>query len=127
MAIPCNVDTNISVIRSLDDPSVALVVDAIQQIRAENDGLRSEVAELRTKSSGLQYLGVWEPNDTYACGSAVTWGGSLFIARRDTAAKPGSDGDTGWTLAVKHGRDGRDAPSLRRPPSGTATPRGTTP
>ncbi|EKF39928.1 collagen triple helix repeat-containing protein [Nitratireductor indicus C115] len=50
--------------------------------------------------------GVFKAGDTYSAGDGVTWGGSFWIAQKDTADKPG-DGD-GWRLAVKKGRDGKD-------------------
>lgn len=50
--------------------------------------------------------GVYRPENAYAKGDGVTWGGSFWIAQKDTSEKPG-DGD-GWRLAVKKGRDGRD-------------------
>lgn len=51
--------------------------------------------------------GVWKEG-TYQHGDAVSWGGSLWIAQRDTDAKP-DVADSGWRLAVKKGRDGKDA------------------
>lgn len=53
--------------------------------------------------------GVWREGQ-YAKGDAVTWGGSLWIAREATAEKP--ETSAAWRLAVKRGRDGKDAPSL---------------
>ncbi len=51
--------------------------------------------------------GVFKEGQAYTLGDAVTFGGSLWIAQKDTGDKP--DGpDTGWRLAVKKGRDGRD-------------------
>lgn len=50
--------------------------------------------------------GVWKER-SYRKGSGVTWGGSFWIAQRDTEAKPDTQ-DSGWRLAVKRGRDGRD-------------------
>jgi len=51
--------------------------------------------------------GVFKEGQAYTLGDAVTFGGSLWIAQKDTGEKP--DGpDTGWRLAVKKGRDGRD-------------------
>jgi hypothetical protein len=51
--------------------------------------------------------GVFKDGQAYTAGDAVTYGGSLWIAQKDTGQKP--DGpDTGWRLAVKKGRDGRD-------------------
>ncbi len=51
--------------------------------------------------------GVFKEGQPYETGDAVTFGGSLWIAQKATTAKP--DGpDTGWRLAVKKGRDGRE-------------------
>ncbi|HZH10552.1 MAG TPA: hypothetical protein VEZ24_09285 [Microvirga sp.] len=50
--------------------------------------------------------GIFSEGKNYAAGDGVTWGGSFWIAQKDTATKPGEGGD--WRLAVKKGRDGRD-------------------
>lgn len=51
--------------------------------------------------------GIYKDGQAYTPGDGVTWGGSYWIAQRDTTAKP--DGpDSGWRLAVKRGRDGKD-------------------
>ena len=50
--------------------------------------------------------GVWVDRE-YRKGSGVTWAGSFWIAQRDTAAKPDT-ANSGWRLAVKRGRDGKD-------------------
>lgn len=50
--------------------------------------------------------GVWKEG-TYKQGEAVTWGGSLFIAQKDTTTKPETPGSD-WRMAVKRGRDGKD-------------------
>lgn len=52
------------------------------------------------------YRGVWREGQ-FQRGDMVTWGGSLWHCDKETGEKPGS-GD--WTLAVKKGRDGKDAP-----------------
>jgi len=49
--------------------------------------------------------GVWTERG-FAAGDAVSHGGSLFIAKAETSAKPGKSDD--WRLAVKRGNDGRD-------------------
>lgn len=49
--------------------------------------------------------GVYKEGELYQRGDAATWGGSLWIAQKETRAKPGEDG---WRLAVKKGRDGKD-------------------
>lgn len=52
--------------------------------------------------------GVFKEGQTYEAGDSVTWGGSLWTAQRQTDAKPDT-ADSGWRLAVKRGRDGKDA------------------
>ncbi|KEZ13542.1 Collagen triple helix repeat (20 copies) [Sphingobium yanoikuyae] len=51
--------------------------------------------------------GVFADGKSYEEGDGVTWGGSFWIAQRATGSKPDSDG-SGWRLAVKRGRDGKD-------------------
>ena len=51
--------------------------------------------------------GVYVAAKQYTAGDAVSFGGSLWIAQKDSPGKPG-DVDSGWRLAVKKGRDGRD-------------------
>jgi hypothetical protein len=52
--------------------------------------------------------GVYKAGETYESGDAVTWGGSLWIAQKQTDAKPDTP-ESGFRLAVKRGRDGKDA------------------
>jgi hypothetical protein len=52
--------------------------------------------------------GVWKEESEYARGDGVSWGGSFWIAQRDELGKPDTK-DSGWRLAVKKGRDGKDA------------------
>lgn len=52
--------------------------------------------------------GVFKAGETYQQGDAVSWGGSLWIAQKETSAKPDT-ADSGWRLACKKGRDGKDA------------------
>jgi hypothetical protein len=51
--------------------------------------------------------GVYKTGETYQPMNVATFGGSLWIAQEETAAKPGES--KAWRLAVKCGRDGRDA------------------
>jgi integrin beta 3 len=53
------------------------------------------------------YRGVFKEGETYEPGDMVTHGGSLWHANEQTKAKPG---EGPYTLCVKRGRDGRDAP-----------------
>lgn len=52
--------------------------------------------------------GVYKAGETYQAGDCVTWGGSLWIAQKETGEKPDSP-ESGFRLAVKRGRDGKDA------------------
>lgn len=52
------------------------------------------------------YCGVFKEGSEYRPGDFVTWGGSLWHCDKQTISKP--DGDD-WTLAVRRGRDGKDA------------------
>ena len=55
-----------------------------------------------------RYCGVYDEHKSYAAGDQVTYRGSQWHCHTATSARPG-DGATGWTLAVKCGRDGKDA------------------
>lgn len=50
--------------------------------------------------------GVFKEGAEYKAGDGVTWGRHFWIAQRDTADKP--EPGSGWRLAVKSGRDGKD-------------------
>lgn len=69
------------------------------------------------------YRGVWR-DGVYNRGDSATYGGSLWIAERQTTAKPGETGiDTGWRLAVKAGRPGKDgSPGAPGEPGKPGTP-----
>lgn len=66
--------------------------------------------------------GVWKEG-SYSRGDGVTWGGSFFIAQRDTDAKPETT-DSGWRLAIKRGRDGKDGKPGQKGDTGLQGPRG---
>ena len=71
----------------------------------------------------LLYRGVFQEGQTYAAGDVVTWGGSSWVAKAETTAKPGlaSEASRAWQLAIKAGRDGRQGPAG---PTGPPGPRG---
>jgi hypothetical protein len=58
-----------------------------------------------------RYCGVYDMGRGYSAGDRVTFKGSEWHCHTDTNARPG-EGAAGWTLAVKCGRDGRDAPGV---------------
>lgn len=60
--------------------------------------------------------GVWREK-TWAKGDGVTWGGSFWIAQKDTATKPDTP-NSDWRLAVKRGRDGKAGENGKAGPVG---------
>jgi integrin beta 3 len=67
-----------------------------------------EVKAFALKWPTMIYRGVWSEGQTYQPGDVVTWGGSAHVAEEETTAKPETKGGA-WRLAVKRGRDGKDA------------------
>lgn len=55
--------------------------------------------------------GTYRDGKAYERGDTVTFGGGLWIAQKETKAKPG-DGDD-WRLAVRRGRDGKPGKDAR--------------
>lgn len=66
--------------------------------------------------------GVWKEGE-FKRGDAVTWGGSLWIAQKDTAGKPDTP-DSGWRLSAKKGRDGKDGKDGKPGERGLPGPKG---
>jgi integrin beta 3 len=54
--------------------------------------------------------GVWNEGREggYAKGDGVTWGGSFWIAQKDSPEGKPDSPDSGWRLAVKRGQNGKD-------------------
>jgi hypothetical protein len=67
---------------------------------------RLDVLEARPS---ISYQQLWSADRRYSAGDAVTFDGSLFIAQQNTTDKP--ETSAAWRLAVKRGRDGKDARS----------------
>jgi hypothetical protein len=75
---------------------------------ARIDELSQRLAVLEARPVGLMYRGVWTGFDDYAVNEAVTFRGSLWVAKAPSCGvEPGGDGGA-WQLAVKRGRDGKD-------------------
>lgn len=57
------------------------------------------------------YRGLYDPSTAYEKGDAVTWGGSMWIAREDTRSiNPDENSPAGkkaWALSVMRGRQGK--------------------
>lgn len=73
-------------------------------LRLKFDGDRACEFQLATP----EYVGVFKEGETYEPGDMVTWAGSTWHCDEPKGLKPGAP-DSGWTLAVKAGRPGKDA------------------
>lgn len=69
------------------------------------DGMEKE---LRYPAGGIRPGGFWREGMKSVALQAVTHDGALWIAKRDTAAKPCIENADDWQLAARKGRDGRD-------------------
>lgn len=87
----------------------------------ERDGVR---VERSIRLNHPIYRGIWK-DGAYEKGDCVTFGGSAFIATRETTSKP--ETDDSWKLCVKRGRDGRDGQKGDAGPQGPRGPKGETP
>lgn len=67
------------------------------------------VIERAVRIPAVIYRGVFKDGDTYTRGDLVTWGGSVFHCEAESTAEKPETGSADWKLAVKRGRDGKDA------------------
>ena len=99
------------------------IVDGVQSIEEEYDGERTinrkthmssgEVVETLIKMPIVLDRGIYKSDQSYEKGDGVTFGGSFWIATKDspsTQPKAGED----WRLAVKRGRDGKESISVQK-------------
>ena len=79
-------------------------------VAAATRPLIEKIAELEARSvqaAEFRYRGVWQPGETYKKNNFITFDSSVWVCLRETEGKPGQCLD--WQLAVKKGRDGKDA------------------
>lgn len=85
-------------------------------LEVEYDGIKTVTFKMRRGEVVKEFdltlpvvvdCGIFKEGQTYQPGDGVTWGGSYWIAQKETSAKPDSP-DSGFRLAVKRGRDGKD-------------------
>jgi hypothetical protein len=69
--------------------------------------LEARVTALEKAVQARSYQGTWDAGRTYEPENTCTLGGNLWIARRVTFDRPGTS--DAWQLAVKRGRNGKDA------------------
>ncbi|WP_395066183.1 hypothetical protein [Paraburkholderia silvatlantica] len=102
----------------------ACIVDGVAGIAIGADGERGFAISITRSTGAVQtfrcglpvmiYRGVYEYGRRYEAGDVVTFGGSVWHCNVATGAKPDEhtvDPVKPWTLAVKRGRDGKDAPA----------------
>ena len=82
---------------------VALMMNYIALGVMRRKALEDRVKDL--EGAIPRYCGVYRAGEAYAKNNIVTFGGSMWIALRDTTTKPPSED---WRLCVAKGRDGRD-------------------
>lgn len=56
----------------------------------------------------MRHAGFWSEGKTASAGESITHDGALYIAKRDTKAKPCAENGDDWILAARKGRDGKD-------------------
>lgn len=87
-------------------------------LRLEHDGERRvdfifERGDDRKKSTVIFPVvidrGPWSDGVTYERGDSITYGGCSWVATDTTNERPKGGGETKWRMAVRKGRDGRDA------------------
>ena len=70
--------------------------------------LLRRIDQLEKRPTGVDYRGVWRKGCSYSRNMAVSHSGSLWIAIKDYPEKEPGDANSGFRLAVKKGRDGKD-------------------
>jgi hypothetical protein len=89
-----------------EDMTEELADDGRTIIRRYQRG--DQVKEFRHTFAVVLDRGIWK-DGTYQVGDGVTWGGSFWIAQKQTTLKPQTpEAHDDWRLAVKKGRDGKD-------------------
>lgn len=82
----------------------AIVAEVSEVIKEQN----KRIDALESRMAQFGYKGVWQPGLVYRESNFVTDDGSIWACiKEQTTQRPGSGPD--WRLAVKRGKDGRDA------------------
>lgn len=64
--------------------------------------------ELRYPAGGISPGGFWKEGTVARAAQAFTHDGHLWVAKRETRAKPSLEAKDDWQLAARKGRDGKD-------------------
>jgi hypothetical protein len=92
----------------LVDKTVDIIYESVGKIFMKQKAQFAEIerrlaaleAQPTSKGAGVTWAGIYRAGNTYDEGQLVTHAGGLWLARRDTDSKPGSEA---WTLVVKRG------------------------
>lgn len=115
--IPLRVAQAMAVLGPERSRDIQVIVEAIAPVLHEHviklldskcAKLQERVAELEQRR-GMRFRGVWNQHDQYDEGDFATDHGAGWVAKCLTRQRP-DYGCSDWQLAVKRGRDGRDAP-----------------
>lgn len=95
---------------------VSRIYDAENHEVVERWTVAGEAKELRYPAGGIRPGGFWREGMKCFALQAITHDGALWIAKRDTAARPCLENADDWQLAARKGRDGRDGKDGKPPP-----------
>ena len=95
---------------------VAREYDADAHEIVERWTVAGEAKELRYPAGGIRPGGFYREGMKCHALQAITHDGALWIAKRDTTAKPCLENADDWQLAARKGRDGRDGKDGKPPP-----------
>ena len=91
---------------SLDRPAtVRAVLEHLSVVGDAIKALAERVTEI--ESRGVKYVGTYQRSGDYERGMLATHKGAMWHAVQKTSDEPGTS--AAWQLAVKAGRDGKDA------------------
>jgi hypothetical protein len=95
---------------------VAREYDAETHEIVERWTVAGDAKELRYPAGGIRPGGFYREGMKCHALQAITHDGALWIAKRDTTAKPCLENADDWQLAARKGRDGRDGKDGKPPP-----------
>ena len=74
-------------------------------VHAQVRPLQRRIEELESQTKNWEYRDVFESGEVYYENNFVTHQGSLWVCKRSTVTKPGTD--SSWVLCCKRGKDAR--------------------
>lgn len=85
------------------------IIDVVaQEVGAQLKAQNARIAALEAHVREFKYCGIWQADAVFRRHNSVTQDGSVWICVcEQTLQRPGDGSD--WRLAVKRGKDGKDA------------------